>query len=323
MTKNNFLKILLSIFLFNASLGKADIINLQNTKTPSNVIVEKVNFKRDNFNIVGSLYLPKNKKDNIPAIVVTGAWTTVKEQMAGTYARELAKKGFAALTFDFVGWGESDGILRFIESPKNKTLDIKSAINFLTNDPRIDKQKIYGLGICASSGYMVDVAASNIYIKKLALVAPWLHTPAMAKAIYGGEDSYNSLVNISKTEEKKDKPAQLVAASTTDKKSVMFKAPYYTEKNRGFISEYDNKFSSLSWKEWLTYDAHKSAESLNKPLIVIGGDDMALPNGYKLFEDKTSAKIKKVWINGKNQFEFYDDKEIVQKSTESISKFFN
>ena len=43
----------------------------------------------------------------------------------------------------------------------------------------------------------------------------------------------------------------------------------------------------------------------------------------KLFEDKTSAKIKKVCVNGKNQFEFYDDKEIVQKSTESISKFFN
>ena len=42
-------------------------------------------------------------------MIVTGTWTTVKEQMAGIYARELANRGLAALAFDFTGWGESGG----------------------------------------------------------------------------------------------------------------------------------------------------------------------------------------------------------------------
>ena len=44
-----------------------------------------------------------------PAVIVTGAWTTVTEQMTGIYARELANRGLATLAFDFTGWGESGG----------------------------------------------------------------------------------------------------------------------------------------------------------------------------------------------------------------------
>ena len=36
-----------------------------------------------------------------PAILVTGSWLTVKEQMAETYARVLAELGYTAFTFDF------------------------------------------------------------------------------------------------------------------------------------------------------------------------------------------------------------------------------
>ena len=51
----------------------------------------------------GILYLPEAAATPLPAVVVTGAWTTVKEQMAGTYARELAVRGHAAPAFDFTG----------------------------------------------------------------------------------------------------------------------------------------------------------------------------------------------------------------------------
>ena len=44
-----------------------------------------------------------------PGVLVTGSWTTVKEQMADLYARRLAEAGLTALTFDFAHFGESDG----------------------------------------------------------------------------------------------------------------------------------------------------------------------------------------------------------------------
>lgn len=76
------------------------------------------------------LFKPKVASEPLPAAVVTGAWTTVKEQMAGTYARELAARGFAALTFDLSGWGQSDGEPRYVEDYVQKTADIKEAAGF-------------------------------------------------------------------------------------------------------------------------------------------------------------------------------------------------
>ena len=45
--------------------------------------------------MVGNLYLPAGIDTANPgqAAVVTGAWMTIKEQMAGRYARELAERG--------------------------------------------------------------------------------------------------------------------------------------------------------------------------------------------------------------------------------------
>lgn len=56
--------------------------------------------------LAANLYLPKDAKD-APVVVVTGAWTTVKEQMPAVYAQALAERGYAALTFDFRGWGKA------------------------------------------------------------------------------------------------------------------------------------------------------------------------------------------------------------------------
>ena len=45
--------------------------------------VREVNFESNNQTLVGDLYLPDDYQegDKLPGVVVTGAWTTVKEQM--------------------------------------------------------------------------------------------------------------------------------------------------------------------------------------------------------------------------------------------------
>lgn len=47
--------------------------------------------------------------------------------MAGAYARKLAVRGYAALAFDFTGWGQSEGTPRYVEDPATKTADIRAA----------------------------------------------------------------------------------------------------------------------------------------------------------------------------------------------------
>ena len=61
-----------------------------------------------------------------PTVLVTGSWLTVKEQMPDFYARRLAERGYSAFTFDFSGFGESEGEPRQAEMPDRKIGDFSS-----------------------------------------------------------------------------------------------------------------------------------------------------------------------------------------------------
>ena len=263
-------------------------INLQNTPARQGVKSEPVSFESSGNVLRGTLFTPTSDADHLPGVVVTGAWTTVKEQMPGTYARELAARGYAALAFDFTGWGESEGARRFVEDPETKTRDIEAAAAFLSSLPNVDSERLAGLGICASSGYMAAAVASDGPLKKLALVAPWLHTPEIAKAVYG-EDNVPNLVAASRAAAASKEPTLLTAASATDAGSVMYQAPYYTEPDRGLIEASDTQFNAESWEPWLTYDAQRSADALEAPTLVICSEAAALPQGAHDYAERTRA----------------------------------
>ena len=298
-------------------------INLQTTPTPADVTSEEVTFTSQGCRLNGLLFKPAAASGALPGVIVTGAWTTVKEQMPGTYARELAGRGFIALAFDFTGWGESAGERRYVEDPEVKTADIHAAVDYLQSRGDVQDGRLTGLGICASSGYMADAVADNDELSAVALVAPWLHDPGIAESVYGGPEAAAGLIALSEAQEGAGDPQILTAASTSDDTSPMYQAPYYTEEDRGLIAAYDNKFSVLTWKPWLTYDGLASAERLNKPMLMVGSSGMALPAGAEAYEDRTNAPIEKVWLGDDvSQFAFYDRAEIVSAAADAAASFF-
>lgn len=300
-----------------------NIINLQNSTLPENIVVEPISFESNGFLLRGTIYKTATSVGKLEAVIVTGAWTTVKEQMPATYAVELAKRGLLVMTFDFTGWGQSEGKPRYVEDPKVKTADIHAAVNYLTNRDDIDTGNINGLGVCASSGYMAEAVANNDNFQKLVLVAPWLHDADMAMEIYGGNEVVSKLIAASEEGEKSDNPSVLTAASVSDETAPMYQAPYYTEEARGLISEYDNKFSTLSWKPWLTYDGQASADRIEKPILMVGSAGIALPAGAEAYEKRANANVKKVWLDDDvNQFDFYDRADVVKDAADAAAEFF-
>ena len=300
------------------------IINLQNTPNPTSIATESVSFDSNGITLKGVVYKPSNLAGAAPAAIVTGAWTTVKEQMPGTYARELAERGFVALAFDFTGWGESGGDRRYVEDPAVKTADILAAAEYMASREDVDSGQLSGLGVCASAGYMAEAVADSPKLSKLALIAPWLHNAEMAEGIYGGPEAAASLIAVSEAAEASDNPTVLLAASTTDNTAPMFQAPYYTEQNRGLISAFDNKFSVLTWKPWLSYDAFASAERLTKPTLMVGSSGMALPAGAAQYENLMQSPLRKLWFGDDvSQFDFYDRNDIVKEAAGAVANFLN
>ena len=286
--------------------------------------MKEVSFESNNQTLMGHLYLPDDYQEGqkLPGVIVTGAWTTVKEQMPATYAAKMADKGYAALVFDFRGWGESGDSIRFLEDPVRKTEDIHAAANYLTTRPEVDRDRVAGLGICASAGYMSDAAAANPNIKSLALVAPWLHDAEIVDAVYGGKQGVQGLIQLSRDASKADEPVYLEAASSTNDKAVMYQVPYYTETDRGLIPEYDNRFNVASWERWLTYDAIKTADVQDKPALLVHSDAAAIPQGAKEYVERGGDNVRLIMLENVTQFDFYDRPDAVETSSDAVAEHF-
>lgn len=268
--------------------------------------------------LAANLYLPQGV-EKPPVVVVTGAWTTVKEQMSAVYVQALAEQGYAALIFDFRGWGQSDDAVRYLEDPTRKTEDIRAVIDAVAELEQVDGSRIAGLGVCASAGYMLDAVAKNSKVAAAALVAPWLHDVAMATAIYGGEESVKGLLAAASAKAA-DEPVYMEAASTTNEASLMYQAPYYTETDRGLIPEYDNQFNVASWDGWLNYDAQQSAAQQDKPVLMVASEAMALPAGTHQYLDNSADNVNAVWLDNVTQFDFYDQPEAVSSAVAAIAQ---
>jgi fermentation-respiration switch protein FrsA (DUF1100 family) len=291
-----------------------------------NIAMEKVNFKSQGVQLTGDIFYPANydQASQYPAIIVTGAWTTVKEQMPMLYAKKLAGKGFITMVFDFRGWGESEGDNRYLEDPIRKTEDIVAAAEYLKSRSDVATDELGGLGVCASSGYMIKAYTENAF-NSVAIVAPWLHNEEIATPVYGGEESVKSLIaagdKAQKEFESTGKLQIITAASTTDKNSLMYQAPYYTEEDRGLIPEFDNKFNLASWRPWLTFDAIQYADKIPGKVLFVESESIALPQGSKAFKAIAGNKVVSVNLPGVTQFEFYDQAEPVEKSVNSVADF--
>lgn len=293
----------------------------------ADIQTREVSFRNEGATLAGTLYLPPDYKpgERLPGVVATGAWTSVKEQMAGLYAREMAERGFAALAFDFRGWGQSGGEIRYKEDPAAKTADIIAAADYMATRPEIDRASITGLGLCASAGYMAAAAADNDTFKAVSLVAPWLHNTEIVEQVYGGGDGVAKLIATSRSAEEAERGGQpqiITAASMTDRASLMHQIPYYTESGRGLIPEYDNKFNLASWEPWLTYDSVSIGSRLDKPILIVHSEAAAVPQGAHAFFSRLRGDATEVWLDDTTQFDFYDRPEDVTRAADATADHF-
>lgn len=287
---------------------------------------QRVQFESNGQTLIGDLYLPDNYQagQHLPGVVVSGSWTSVKEQMPGTYAQQLADKGYATLAFDFRGWGESVSStpekVRYTEHPIKKTKDILAAIDFMSDLDAVDGDQLATLGICASAGYAIDAGNQHPKVKTVATVAPWLHDKEVVQQVYA--DAIPTLLDATRAAAASEDGIILEAASDTNPQSVMYQIDYYTNPERGAIPEYDNKFNALSWEPWLSYDAIKTASALNKPVFLVHSDAAAIPQGAKKFAQLANTDAELVLLDDVTQFDFYDDPAAITTSVNLVDEHF-
>lgn len=288
-------------------------------------MTKAVSFYNNNDAIVGNFFLPGNydPSQKLPAVIVTGAWITVKEQMPTNYVKEMTARGFATPVFDFRSWRESSGTIKYYEDPHSKTQDIIAAANFLLTQNFIDIKRIYGLDIFALAGYLSDAANQHSSISGFALVAPWLHDAEIVEAVCGGVEGVSALLARAKQAKQSGAPQYIEAASLTNENALMYKVPYYTDASRGLIPEYDNKFNLLSWSSWLTYDAIQTATQQSKPGLLVHSEAAAITHGAQKYVANAVNHVELIMLPNITQFEFYGQPEAMRVASNAVAEHFN
>lgn len=174
-----------------------------------------------------------------PAIAISGPFGAVKEQSSGLYAQTLAERGFITLAFDPSYTGESSGEPRNVASPDINTEDFSAAVDYLSNHPQVDANKIGILGICGFGGFALNAAAMDTRIK--ATVASTMYDMTRVSA-----NGYNDSMD---EKARRELLKQLNAQRTIDYKNNTYaKAPGLPEKLTGqepqFVQDYFNYYKT-------------------------------------------------------------------------------
>ena len=178
MSKCKILFTLLAVLVLAACTNSNDKMkNCDDTWDKVFPLSEKVSHKKVSFEtqygftLVGDLYTPKaNEQSQITnhkyaAVAVSGPFGATKEQSSGLYAMKMAERGFVALAFDPSYTGESSGEPRRTASPDINTEDFMAAVDFLSQLPEVDANRIGIIGICGWGGIALNAAAADPRIK--------------------------------------------------------------------------------------------------------------------------------------------------------------
>jgi fermentation-respiration switch protein FrsA (DUF1100 family) len=148
---------------------------------------EPVTFYSDGLRLTGTLYLPADDQEDpdaldtlgapggrggpAPAVVLCAGWVGGKYHRAPTFAAGFTSRGIALLSFEYRGWGESEGD-RTKLWPQEQVTDVGAAVSYLRQRPDIDGDRIALLGKEHGSAVATKAAADDPAVKALICMFP-------------------------------------------------------------------------------------------------------------------------------------------------------
>lgn len=284
----------------------------------------RVEFAADGIGLVGELRLPP-LQGPAPALVFTGPFTGVRDQVTGLYAERLAAEGFVTLSFDHRNWGESGGEPRQHEDPQGKLHDLRAAVSFLRTRPEVDGERIGAVGICLGGGYALKFAAFDPRVKVFAGIAGAYNNPYTMRA---GMDYQAVLAGFAEIQERADLggPVEyLPVVSAAGEAAMPGDEPFaYYGTERSSSPSWRNEVTRASIRELITVDNMMGADFLSpKPGLIVHGviDRFCSPEGAEEAYKRLDEPKQLVWLDAKQHIDLYDAEPYVSQAVEATVGF--
>jgi dipeptidyl aminopeptidase/acylaminoacyl peptidase len=125
-----------------------------------------VSFYSEGVELAGDLFLPADAKqgDRRAGIVLCDGYTGVRSIYLPDNARVLAEAGYVVMSFDYKGWGDSEGPKSRL-APYSRVADVQAALTFLGAHPEVDAARLGIYGTSYGGATVVFVAAVDPRVK--------------------------------------------------------------------------------------------------------------------------------------------------------------
>ena len=297
---------------------------------------QKVTFhNRFLIDMVGDLYFPANYSPakKYAAIIVGHPFGGVKEQTSGLHARKLAEIGYVTLAFDASYYGESGGYPRRMESPEVRVDDFSAAVDFLTNHPAVEADKIGVIGICGGGCYSVSATQIDHRIKALATISMYDMGRARRQGI-GDTQTYQQRMSIL-DEIGRQRTAEYGGAARKDIRALPEKVDENTPKFAiDFLDYYDNPkrgqhpnstgyYSYTSLAPMMNFFPFTQIETISpRPLLFIVGEN-AVSKYFSEDAYEKAAEPKELFVVPEaTHVDLYDQPKYLKITIPKLDTFF-
>lgn len=301
------------------------------------VNIHPTTYKLHGLDIAANVYTPADydATKKYPAIVVAHPNGGVKEQVAGLYAQRLAENGYITIAADASYQGASGGEPRHTDKPANREEDIHGMVDYISQYPGIDIEKIGILGICGGGGYTIKAAQSDKRLKAVATLSMF-NTGRVRRNGY--QDSQLDTVQQrlakavdARAEAVKTGKERLVGsmAGVTDEQASKLPFDLYREGFRYYLRTYAHPNSTFEYTEsslmdLMAWDATDQIELINQPLLMMAGEKAdSLYMTQDAFNKATGTTDKELFlIPNATHIQTYYVPEYVDAASNKLVKFF-
>ncbi|MCT2584566.1 alpha/beta hydrolase [Actinophytocola gossypii] len=286
---------------------------------PDGVSRRRVEFRApDGVQLVGHLRVPPGNAGPRPAVVVSNAMTSVKEQSVNAgYAQRLAAAGFVTLAFDQCGFGESGGLPRLHEDNQRRLDDLHIAVSYLTGLPSVvDPERIGVIGVSIGGGLALNLTAYDPRVRAFVAIAAGLLNPARARELMPTyQDMLADQTSLLRRYHRTGALDYIPVVRTPDvpdDQPVLFDNPIATEyygTPRGAAPNWRNRVSALSLRTILVDDTRTAADTIGPGagLLIVGDQDVAtLPEDHQAVHDRLTGPKRLEILPGVHHNDLYD-----------------
>lgn len=286
---------------------------------------QPVSFYSEGVKLDGDLYLPDDLKpgERRAGVVLCHGYTGVKDLYLPDNAAALNAAGYAVLTFDYKGWGKSEGA-RTRLAPYSRVADVQAAFTFLSIHPQVDPDRVGIYGTSYGCATVVWAAAVDERVRCTVGVVGMGHGARWMRSVRRPDEWFDLLATS-----KEDREQRVLTGSSkmVPREEILLPDRQSAELAAAARAKNPNALGELPLEyidETLQFHPEWVVDKIApRPLLLIaaGDDRLVPPEDCRSLFDKAGEPKKLVVLPGVGHYQVYAQPAFDDVMRETIAWF--